>query len=75
MVHESDTRTGRRLPAEVDLADNAGMSQTAAIAGVTLALKALLEASLKARGAEDRHLADVLVTTMPVDRARGVHHR
>jgi hypothetical protein len=51
------------------------MSQTAAIAGVTLALKTLLETSFKARGAEDRHLADVLVTTMPVDRARGVHHR
>lgn len=57
------------------MADNAGMSQTVAIAGVTLALKTLLEASLKKRGAEDRHLADVLVTTMPVDRARGVHHR
>ena len=51
------------------------MSQTAAIAGVTLALKTLLETSLKARGAENRHVADVLVTTMPVDRARGVHHR
>ena len=51
------------------------MSQTAAIAATTLALKALLEASLKVRGIEDRHLADVLVTTMPVDRARGVHHR
>ena len=51
------------------------MSQTAAIAGVTLALKTLLEMSFKARGSENRHLADVLVTTMPVDRARGVHHR
>ena len=53
----------------------ADMSQTAAIAGVTLALKTLLEASFKAHGGTNRHLADVLVTTMPVDRARGVHHR
>ena len=51
------------------------MSQTAAIAGVTLALKTLLETSFRVRGAQDRHLADVLVTTMPVDRARSVHHR
>lgn len=51
------------------------MSQTTAIAGVTLALKARLETSLKVRGADDRQLADVLITTMPVDRARGVHHR
>lgn len=51
------------------------MSQATAIAGVTLALKTLLETSLKAQGAANRHLADVLVTTMPVDRARGVHHR
>ena len=56
-------------------AQNAVMSQTAAIAGVTLTLKTLLETSYKARGGENRHLADVLVTTMPVDRARGVHHR
>ena len=57
------------------MTENAGMSQTAAIAGVTLSLRTLLETSFKNRGAEDRHLADVLVTTMPVDRARGVHHR
>ena len=54
---------------------NADMSQTAAIAGVTLAMKTLMETSFRTRGVEDRHLADVLVTTMPVDRARGVHHR
>jgi hypothetical protein len=57
------------------IAENAGMSQTAAIAGVTLALKTLLETSFRVRGAQDRHLADILVTTMPVDRARSVHHR
>ena len=51
------------------------MSQAAAIAGVTLALKTLLESAFKARGLEDRHLSDVLVTSMPVDRARNVHHR
>ena len=51
------------------------MSQTAAIAGVTLALKTLLETSFKNNDGSNRHLADVLVTTMPVDRARGVHHR
>jgi hypothetical protein len=54
---------------------NADMSQTAAIAGVTLALKTLLETSFRTYGGTNRHLADVLVTTMPVDRARGVHHR
>lgn len=51
------------------------MSQTAAIAGVTIALKTMLEGAFRMRGLDDRHLADVLVTTMPVDRARGVHHR
>ena len=58
-----------------EFAQNAEMSQTAAIAGVTLALKTLLETSFKTHGGTNRHLADVLVTTMPVDRARGVHHR
>ena len=51
------------------------MSQTAAIAAVTIALKSMLEQAMAARGADDRHLADVLVTTLPVDRARTVHHR
>ncbi|HTV00237.1 MAG TPA: DUF4255 domain-containing protein [Luteitalea sp.] len=51
------------------------MSQAAAIAGVTLSLKTLLETAFKQRGAEDRVLADVLVTTLPLDRARTVHHR
>lgn len=50
------------------------MSQTAAIAGVTLALKTLLETAFR-NHSTNKHLADVLVTTMPVDRARGVHHR
>ena len=58
-----------------EFAQNADMNQTAAIAGVTLALKTLLETSFRIRGAHDRHIADVLVTTMPVDRARSVHHR
>ena len=49
------------------------MSQSAAIAAVTVALKTLLEAAFKA--SSDRHLADALVTTMPVDRARSIHHR
>ena len=51
------------------------MSQAAAIAGVTLALKTLLEAAFRERGVEDRGLSDVLVTTLPLDRARSVHHR
>ena len=51
------------------------MGQAAAIAGVTLALRTLLDSAFKAQGAEDRQLADVLVTAMPVDRARSVHHR
>ena len=50
------------------------MNQTAAIAGVTLALKTLLETSFKGQAA-NKHLADLLVTTLPIDRARGVHHR
>lgn len=52
---------------------NREVSQSAAIAAVTVALKTLLEAAFKAHG--DRHLADVLVTSLPVDRARSVHHR
>lgn len=51
------------------------MSQTAAMAGVTLALKTMLERALTLGAAADRHLDDVLVTTLPVDRARSVHHR
>ena len=51
------------------------MNQAAAIAAVTLALKAHLEGAFKTNGGHDRHLGDVLVTTLPVDRARGVHHR
>lgn len=51
------------------------MGQGAAIAGVTIALRTLLESAFRARGAQDRHLADVLVTTLPVDRARSIHHR
>lgn len=51
------------------------MSQTAAIAAVTIALRTRFEEAFRARAAEDRCLADVLVTTMPVDRARTVHHR
>lgn len=51
------------------------MSQTTAIAGVTVSLRDALQAALAALGAQDAHLADVLVTTLPVDRARTVHHR
>ena len=51
------------------------MSQAAAIAAVTLALKMQLESAFKTNGGHDRHLGDVLVTTLPVDRARSVHHR
>ena len=51
------------------------MGQAAAMAGVTLALRTLLEAAFAANAADDRHLADVLVTTVPPDRARHVHHR
>ena len=51
------------------------MSQSAAIAAVTVALKARFESAFRAHATEDRFLADVLVTTMPVDRARSVHHR
>lgn len=40
---------------------------------MTVALRVLLEAAFKASA--DRHLADVLVTTLPLDRARTVHHR
>lgn len=36
-------------------------------------MKTLLEAAFKASG--DRYLAEVLVTSLPVDRARSVHHR
>jgi hypothetical protein len=57
------------------MAENAGMSQTAAIAGVTLALKTMLDRALTRRGEDDPHLGDVLLTTLPVDRARTVHHR
>ncbi|WP_239491102.1 DUF4255 domain-containing protein [Luteitalea sp. TBR-22] len=51
------------------------MSQSAAIAAVTLALRMRFEEALRARAAGERCLADVLVTTLPVDRARTVHHR
>lgn len=51
------------------------MSQAAAIAGVTLALRSVLESAFRQRAVADRALADVLVTTMPLDRARTVHHR
>jgi hypothetical protein len=54
---------------------NGAMSQAAAIAGVTLALKSVLESAFRSRAAEDRALADVVVTSMPLDRARTVHHR
>jgi hypothetical protein len=57
------------------LTENAAMSQTAAIAAVTIALKTMLEQALAAQGVADRHLADVLVTTLPLDRARTTHHR
>lgn len=53
--------------------NNRDVPQSAAIAAVTVALKTLLEAAFKA--AEDRQLADALVTAMPVDRARSIHHR
>jgi hypothetical protein len=49
------------------------VSQSAAIAAVTVALKSLLEVAFKA--SDDKHLHDVLVTALPVDRARSVHHR
>lgn len=52
---------------------NRRVSDSAAIAATTVALKTLLEAAFRASA--DRQLADVLVTTMPVDRARSVHHR
>ena len=51
------------------------MGQAAAIAGVTFAFRRLIELTFAAHGVEDRPLADVLVTTMPVDRARSLHHR
>lgn len=51
------------------------MNQTTAIAGVTTTLRDVLSRELANLGAEDPHLADVLVTTLPVDRARTVHHR
>ena len=54
---------------------NDAMSQAAAIAGVTLALQSVLESAFQSRAAEDRALADVLVTSVPLDRARTVHHR
>jgi hypothetical protein len=57
------------------LTENAAMSQTAAIAAVTMAVKTMLEQALAVQGIADRHLADVLVTTLPLDRARTVHHR
>ncbi|WP_396626758.1 DUF4255 domain-containing protein [Luteitalea sp.] len=50
------------------------MSQDAAIAAVTVALRTRFEEGFRAR-ADDRLLADALVTTTPVDRARTVHHR
>ncbi len=49
------------------------MAQGSAIAGVTLALRDVLERAFR-NGNEPRP-ADVLVTTLPVDRARSVHHR
>jgi hypothetical protein len=51
------------------------MNQTTAIAGVTTTLRDVLTREFANLGAEDPHLADVLVTTLPVDRARTVHHR
>ena len=51
------------------------MSQTTAIAAVTMALRDLLQSALTSMGTEVPNLADVLVTTLPVDRARSVHHR
>lgn len=51
------------------------MSQTAAIAAVTTTLRMRFESAFRALAAEDRFLADVLVSTAPVDRARTVHHR
>lgn len=51
------------------------MNQTTAIAGATTTLRDVLTTEFATLGAEDPHLADVLVTTLPVDRARTVHHR
>lgn len=51
------------------------MSQSAAIAAVSLALRSRFEGAFRVHAAQDRFLADAMVTTMPVDRARSVHHR
>jgi hypothetical protein len=50
------------------------MSQTMAIAAVTLTLRSLFERAF-ASEAQARSPGDVLITTLPVDRARNVHHR
>ncbi len=50
------------------------MSQTMAIAGVTLTLRSLFEGAFASEG-QAQPLGDVLVTTLPVDRARSIHHR
>lgn len=51
------------------------MSQHAGLAAVTLALRALLDGAFRTAASTDRALADVILTTLPVDRARSVHHR
>ena len=51
------------------------MSQTTAIAGVTVTLRDMLQGALASVGGEGSPLTDVLVTALPVDRARSVHHR
>ena len=51
------------------------MSQTTAIAAVTITLRDMLQGALASIGGEGSPLTDVLVTALPVDRARSVHHR
>lgn len=51
------------------------MGQTTALAAVTTTLRDVIQVSFLALGAEDPHMADVMVTTLPVDRARTIHHR
>lgn len=51
------------------------MSQTTAIAAVTTTLRDVIQVSFLTLGAEDPHMADVMVSTLPLDRARTVHHR
>jgi hypothetical protein len=50
------------------------MSQTMAIAGVTMTLRSLFEAAFASEGQASSR-GEVLITTLPVDRARSVHHR